>query len=113
MSESLEVEIRTLQSIFWSERDPDGLAFAPLADAFRRKGDVREALDLLVDGTARHPGYATGHVVTTRLYLEQGMFERATTFSGSSSSARRAANSASANIPCSRYSRVVTTWHVA
>ena len=77
MSESLDQEIRTLQSIFWSERDPDGLAFAPLAEAFVRKGDLREALDLLTDGTSRHPDYATGHVVATRLYVEQGMHAEA------------------------------------
>ena len=73
MSESLDQEIRTLQSIYWSERDPDGLAFAPLADAFLRRGEVREALDLLADGTSRHPDVTTGHIVASRLYLEQGM----------------------------------------
>ena len=73
MPQSIDQEIRTLQSIFWSERDPDGLAFAPLADAFRRNGQVREALDLLTDGMSRHPDYATGHVVATRLYVDQGM----------------------------------------
>ena len=77
MSESLDQEIRTLQSIFWSDRDPDGLAFASLADAFRRKGQLREALDLLTDGTSRHPEYATGHVVATRLYVDQGMHAEA------------------------------------
>jgi tetratricopeptide (TPR) repeat protein len=77
VSEALDQEIRTLQSIFWSERDPDGLSFAALADAFLRKGDLREALDLLTDGTSRHPDYATGHVVATRLYLEQGMHAEA------------------------------------
>ncbi|MEM7416392.1 MAG: hypothetical protein AAF389_12890 [Gemmatimonadota bacterium] len=73
MSEALDVEIRTLQTIYWSERDPDGLAFAPLADAFLRKGDVREALTLLNDGTSRHPDFTTGHVVAARLYHSQGM----------------------------------------
>lgn len=77
MPETVDQEIRTLQSIFWSERDPDGLAFASLADAFRRKGEVREALDLLTDGMSRHPDYATGHVVATRLYVDQGMHSEA------------------------------------
>ena len=77
MSESLDHEIRTLQSLFWSERDPDGLAFAPLADAFLRDGKVKEALDLLAEGTARQPEYATGHVIATRLYFEQGMHSEA------------------------------------
>ena len=73
MSESLDQEIRTLQSLYWSERDPEGLTFAPLADAYLRQGKVKEALDLLTDGIARHPEYATGHVVATRLYSGKGM----------------------------------------
>ncbi len=73
MHDSLDQEIRTLQSIFWSERDPDGLAFASLADAFRRKGEVREALDLLTDGMSRHPEFVTGHAIATRLYSDQGL----------------------------------------
>jgi tetratricopeptide (TPR) repeat protein len=77
VSASLDQEIRTLQSIYWSERDPDGLAFAPLADAFLRGGQVREALVLLTDGTSRHPDFATGHVVATRLYYQQGMLGEA------------------------------------
>jgi tetratricopeptide (TPR) repeat protein len=77
VSDSMDQEIRTLQSLFWSASDLDGLAFAPLADAFLRKGDVKEALDLLTDGTSRHPEYATGHVVATRLYLQQGMHSEA------------------------------------
>ena len=72
MSDSVDHEIRSLQSIYGSERDPDGLAFAPLADAFRRKGEIREAFDLLQDGTSRHPDFATGHVVTAQLYVDWG-----------------------------------------
>ena len=77
MSELLDQEIRTLQSLYWSERDPDGLAFAPLADAYLQKGDVKEALDLLTDGMSRQPEYATGHVIAARLYLAQGMHSEA------------------------------------
>jgi len=75
--QSLDREIRTLESIYWSERDPEGLAFAPLAEAHLRRGQVREALDLLTDGMSRHPDYATGHVIATRLYFGQGMNEEA------------------------------------
>jgi tetratricopeptide (TPR) repeat protein len=77
VSESVDQEVRTLQSLFWSERDPEGLAFAPLADALRRSGEVKEALDLLTDGMSRHPEYATGHVIAMRLYFEQGMSSEA------------------------------------
>ncbi len=75
--QSLDHEIRTLQSVFWSERDPDGRAFVPLADAYRRAGDFRTAVDLLTEGTARHPDLASAHVVFARLYLEKGLQEEA------------------------------------
>ena len=77
MSETLAQEIRTLRSLFWSDRDPDGRAFVPLADAYVRAGEVKEALDLLADGMSRLPDCASGHVVATRLYLEQGMHSEA------------------------------------
>ena len=73
MTESLEQEIRTLRSLFWSDRDPDGRGFAPLADAYRRAGEVRQALDLLADGLVRHPEFVPGHVVAAQLYVEQGL----------------------------------------
>ncbi len=75
MLEPLEVEIRTLHAILGSERDPDGRAFAPLADAYRRAGQPRKALGLLTDGLTRLPDFASGHVVAARLYAEQGLLE--------------------------------------
>ena len=77
MTESLEGEIRILRSLFWSDRDPDGRGFAQLADAYRRAGDPKQAFELLGDGLDRHPDFSPGHVVATRLYLEQGLFSEA------------------------------------
>ena len=77
MPEPLEQEIRTLQALLWSERDPEGLAFATLADAYLRAGRKKQALDLLEDGTARHPSFASGHIVAMRLYQGQGMLGEA------------------------------------
>ena len=73
MSDSVDQEIGVLQSLYRSEHDPDGLAFAPLADAFLRKGDLRDALELLSDGRVKHPDFSTGHVIAARLYYQQGM----------------------------------------
>jgi tetratricopeptide (TPR) repeat protein len=77
VTESLEGEIRTLRSLFWSDHDPDGRGFAPLADAYRRAGDARQALELLADGLDRHPDFTPGHVVKARLYVEQGLYTEA------------------------------------
>lgn len=77
MTESLQQEIRALRSLFWSERDPEGRAFAPLADAYRRAGDFRLAVELLRDGLDRHPGFVAGHLVAAQLFLEKGLLEEA------------------------------------
>lgn len=77
MSEAVEQEIRTLRAHFWSERDPEGRAFAPLADAYRRKGDLDEAGSLVEDGLARLPEFTPGHLVAARIGRAQGDLEGA------------------------------------
>jgi tetratricopeptide (TPR) repeat protein len=73
VTEALQQEIRTLRSLLDSPRDPGGRVFAPLADAYRRAGRIPEALRVLNEGLAKHPDFATGHVVAARLYVEQGL----------------------------------------
>ncbi len=72
MSEALNQEIRILRTCFWSGRDPEGRAFAPLADAYRRKGELEEAQSLVQDGLGRHPDFATGHLVAARVECDRG-----------------------------------------
>jgi len=72
VGQPLEVHIRTLQEYYWSEDDPDGRAFVPLADALRRAGDLREAHRLLRDGLARHPDFLSAHVVAGWLGMDRG-----------------------------------------
>ncbi|MDH3424492.1 MAG: hypothetical protein OEN00_15970 [Gemmatimonadota bacterium] len=78
MTEVLQQEIRTLKNIFESERDPEGRVFAPLADAYRRSGEIQQAVRLLNAGLARHPHFVPGHVVAAQLYVEQGLAAEAT-----------------------------------
>jgi tetratricopeptide (TPR) repeat protein len=77
VTQSLEKEIGSLRSLFWSERDPEGRAFAPLAEAYGRAGDFKQAVELLTEGIGRHPGFSTGHVVAARLYLDTGLIAEA------------------------------------
>ncbi len=63
MLPSIEQEIRDLHALFGSPRDPEGRAFVPLADAYRRSGDPSRALEILADGLDRHPALAAGHLV--------------------------------------------------
>lgn len=72
MSDSPQEEVRVLRASFWSARDPEGRAFAPLADAYLRTGDVERAQLLLQDGLLRHPDFATGHLVAARVARARG-----------------------------------------
>ena len=72
MADSLEKEIHELRTLFWSERDPDGRVFAPLADAYRRQGDLVQALELLRDGLDRHPDFAPALVVAGWVRRDRG-----------------------------------------
>lgn len=72
MPESLQEEIRILCESFWSERDPEGRAFAPLADVYLRSGEVEKAEQLVREGLERHPDFATGHLVAARIARARG-----------------------------------------
>jgi tetratricopeptide (TPR) repeat protein len=77
VTEPLDQEIRTLRAQFWSARDPEGRAFAPLADAYRRKGELDEAASLVEDGLARLPDFTPGHLVAARIHRARGDLEAA------------------------------------
>ncbi|MGD2069006.1 MAG: tetratricopeptide repeat protein [Gemmatimonadota bacterium] len=72
MVDTLEREIATLRALIGSDRDPEGRAFAPLADALRRMGRHEEALEILAEGLERHPSFASGHVVAGRVHRDRG-----------------------------------------
>lgn len=61
-------EIEKLQRR-WDE-NPLGLTFAPLAEAYRKSGDVTKALELLDLGLAQHPHYVPAHIVRGRCHLD-------------------------------------------
>lgn len=76
-SPDLDRQIGMLRAAFWSERDPEGRAFAPLADAYRKRGELDEAAALVSDGLGRHPQFATGHLVASRVARDLGDHLRA------------------------------------
>jgi tetratricopeptide (TPR) repeat protein len=77
MSQAIDHEIRVLRAQFWSSRDPEGRAFAPLADAYRRKGDLEEAAALVEDGLARLPEFTPGHLISARIARARGDLDTA------------------------------------
>jgi tetratricopeptide (TPR) repeat protein len=56
---------------------PDSYVFVPLADACRKMGRLDEALEICEKGVARHPNYASGHVVRGKCLYDQGDFDTA------------------------------------
>ena len=52
--------------------NPDGRFFAPLADAYRKAGNVGRALELVRAGLGKHPDYLSAHIVLGRCLLDKG-----------------------------------------
>ena len=54
----------------WLE-NPRGRNFAPLADAYRKAGEIDRAVELCVSGLERHPDYVSAHIVYARCLMDQ------------------------------------------
>jgi len=51
--------------------NPEGRNFAPLADAYRKAGQLDQAVELLTGGLERHPDYVSAHIVLGRCLIDQ------------------------------------------
>ncbi len=54
--------------------DPDSQAFAPLAEAYLRKGQVDRAEALATHGVEKHPKFTGAHLVRGQVFLQRGQF---------------------------------------
>jgi tetratricopeptide (TPR) repeat protein len=64
----------------WSDelaRDPASLAFVPLADALRRRGQLDLARKVITRGLERHPRDGDAHDVMARIWADRGEVQRA------------------------------------
>ncbi len=52
--------------------NPESLAFARLADAYRKAGAPERALETVEQGLLRHPGYLSAHIVRGRTLRDLG-----------------------------------------
>jgi predicted Zn-dependent protease len=59
------------------ERDPGSIAFAALAEEYRRAGLLREAIETCRAGLQRHPFYVLARVTLGRALVELGEFDEA------------------------------------
>ena len=54
----------------WAE-NPKGRNFAPLADAYRKAGELDRAIELCTAGLELHPDYVSAHIVFARCLIDQ------------------------------------------
>jgi tetratricopeptide (TPR) repeat protein len=59
------------------QADPASIAFAALAEEYRRIGRFEEAIAMCKAGLQRHPSYISAHVTLGRSLLEVGEFDEA------------------------------------
>src|SRR4051812_11663909 len=59
--------------------DPASIAFAALAEEYRRAGRFDEAIETCNTGLVRHPSYLSAHVTLGRALIEVGRLEDART----------------------------------
>lgn len=59
------------------QSDPASIAFAALAEEYRRAGRFEEAIATCITGLERHPSYLSAHVTLGRSLLEVGRYEEA------------------------------------
>jgi tetratricopeptide (TPR) repeat protein len=59
------------------EKDPTSIAFAQLAEEYRRIGDYNEAVKACRAGLTRHPGYVSAQVTLGRALMELGEYDEA------------------------------------
>lgn len=74
MNNDLSAEIKHLQGRYDSA--PESRIFAPLADAYRKSGDVEKAIELCEKGLEGYPDYASAHVILGKCFYDKGATER-------------------------------------
>jgi hypothetical protein len=57
--------------------DPASIAFAALAEEYRRAGRYEEAIAICRTGLGRHPSYISAHVTLGRALMETGQYDQA------------------------------------
>ncbi len=74
MSGDLNEELQALLDRF--DKSPKSRIFAPLADAYRKNGDVKKAIKICEKGLQRFPEYASARVILGKCYYDNGASER-------------------------------------
>ncbi|MEJ2253695.1 MAG: tetratricopeptide repeat protein [Nitrospirota bacterium] len=59
------------------DKDPSSALFVPLAEEYRKAGDLEGAIETLRAGIERQPGYMSARVALAKIYLQQNMLKEA------------------------------------
>ena len=59
------------------QMDPASIAFAELAEEYRRAGRIDESIDTCRTGLKRHPSYTAARVTLGRALLDRGLLDEA------------------------------------
>jgi len=59
------------------DKDPNSKLFVPLAEEYRKEGMLDEAINVLMSGLERQPGYMSARVSLGKIFLEKGMMNEA------------------------------------
>jgi tetratricopeptide (TPR) repeat protein len=75
MTKHEEVSVQFYQDKL--EANSQSLVFSRLADCYRKKGEIQQAIGVCIQGLTIHPDYVTGRVILGRCYLEQEKLKEA------------------------------------
>jgi tetratricopeptide (TPR) repeat protein len=59
------------------DKDPNSKLFVPLAEEYKKEGMLEDAINVLLGGIERQPGYMSARVSLGKIYLEKGMMNEA------------------------------------
>ncbi len=59
------------------DKDPNSKLFIPLAEEYKKAGMYDEAIDVLIKGIERQPGYMSARVSLGKIYIERDMLKEA------------------------------------
>lgn len=59
------------------EKDVNSKLFVPLAEEYKKEGMLDDAINVLLNGLEKQPGYMSARVSLGKIYLEKGMLEEA------------------------------------
>ncbi|UCE66996.1 MAG: tetratricopeptide repeat protein [Candidatus Zixiibacteriota bacterium] len=77
MVDTIELEDRIEKCEKILASDGSSQIFAALADAYRKKGDIRKAREVCLQGLKLHPGYSSARVVMAKIHMSDGNYTAA------------------------------------